>query len=201
MTCRTSGYTLIEVLVACGLAVLVGLMGWQLLRPVLTTSRHAAEQAVLQQQALVINDRLDADFARTTPTAFDFRASATQAILAFIRLSDAPWAGSLQWEPQLILYHWSPPRLERRVLTARDNVPAWLSGQLSQPLRDPVLQDIAPLAAIAASETLLLSDHVPMLKIETTAPPLQFPFTLKVTLQDNQEQYQMVRSFTLQNWQ
>ncbi|MCA9791261.1 MAG: hypothetical protein KC910_05680 [Candidatus Eremiobacteraeota bacterium] len=136
-------FSLAEVLVAVGLALLLLTLLVGVLLPSLGAFRRTSSRVDMQQTALVSMRRIRHDLERSTPASVQVYASGGVCVLLIHRLKGLDASGAREWEPKVVIYHFNPAsaRLVREL---------WPNSGTASTSEPQHLED-ATLAALASS--------------------------------------------------
>lgn len=180
------GLSLVEVLVAAGLAFLVIFMALEWLSRGGRLARQISTRCALQQEALVICNQLTADLGRSAQGGLSLRP-ANPFVAAIHRLSGGAYPGTLFREGELQVYYW---RAADQILWKRVWGPVPTASWYTCP-------DDASLLALAASGQRKLSSRVAALTLTLDRGVA----TVEIRLQDRDPRtfFQTSRSLFLRN--
>ncbi|MGE0491149.1 MAG: hypothetical protein AB7S38_18215 [Vulcanimicrobiota bacterium] len=158
-------FSLAEVLVVAGLAVLLLALVVGVLLPSLGAFQRTSSRVDMQQTALVSMRRIRHDLERSTPASIQTYSQAGVCALLIHRLQGLDATGARQWEEKVVIYHFHPATGK----LVRELWPNAGTATTSGPQR---LEE-ATLAAIAASQTpnqRVVARQVGAFEVEATNP-------------------------------
>ncbi|MBI3929334.1 MAG: type II secretion system protein [Armatimonadetes bacterium] len=170
-----SGFTLVELLIACTLLILVLGTVVQILVPAFRVSARTSSRSDLQRSALMSLNRLRADLENSIAPGVVVHAPDAGELL--VSIHPVEWIqpdGLLRWQERLILYQWRDGVLRRNV---------YGPAAATAPLR-PSADEIRTLLE-ASNQTVLLARDVRELSVQDAEPAqsgVQQPFRLFIAL-------------------
>ncbi|MGE0491528.1 MAG: PilW family protein [Vulcanimicrobiota bacterium] len=183
-------FTLLEVMVAAGLFLIVGLILVNLLIPTLRTAGRTSQRAQLQQQGLLAGRWLVDDLQLAAAGGVGIRSGPD--VLAIQPANDLSADGVVVWQQELVVYYVADRRLWRRTW-APGRVPSMaLNLSTNQPTRPgpaQLLQLVSQLDAsprpIAANVDSFTVTHA------GSGAAVASPITIELELSEGQERYRL----------
>lgn len=119
MYAAPKGFSLLELLIACGLLALLGMGFLLLLTPTLSALGRGVAQTETQQQAALALDRIERELRTATTTSIGVMSQTVVGPgqnpgLYLTPLQDVNDQGQPVWRPQLLAFWWNPAN--RRLL-------------------------------------------------------------------------------------
>jgi hypothetical protein len=211
---RCRGLSLVELSIAMGLLAVIGYVALAFIAPTARSFVRTAARAELQQQALVVGNRMAADVARTAACALSYHNSTgptDPTVLGLVPLADVDAEGKQLWASELVAYVWTPAdhRVIRRVWRPGDD-PA-LTGLVLDPQLPtwPPEEALVTLATYPAMRSdVILAGQVSGARItcDGALPPpnIQMPLRLELHLEQwaqgaEAERFDLVRDICTRN--
>jgi len=211
----TSGFTLLEVILAAALVLMLGALAVGFLNPSLRALSRGSTRADMQQDAMVALGRLCADLQATATSAVGLlnpeASGPGPVVISLVRVeTTAPPTGEAQWETSVIAYVWdrASERVVRRVFATANPVISGmgLSGLSPRRADDATLTRMASMSNPAGDEVLAIG--VKQFRVATAGSGKSYvspPFTIRIEMaragshRNEPERYVMTRSVTTRN--
>ena len=186
------GFSLVEIVVALGLVTLVGFIGLNLIIPTARSFSRTSTRADLQQQALVVGNRMAADLARASVLTLRIHPSGGASdplVIGLVPLVDVNVDGGQVWSRTLICYVWDPKsqRVVRRTWSKGGSPDLGLSLEGTVPTAPSDADLVKMGTAPPSSSDQLLASHVKQADLRGSGslplPAIELPLRLHLVLE------------------
>lgn len=176
----TSGYSIVEVLVAASLLSLLGLMVVRFLHPALRVSARSSARSTAAQQSLILGSRIERDLQSTAAAGFSYHSGPVTWLAVHPIVGADNQGRTLFSNDQVVVYRWD---------SSTNTMNRWEwpgGGVIDSPDLEPLRFDRPELEGLLLTPDAYRQEYLRVLQFEiswpSVAPPnVGSPLTLELT--------------------